>query len=70
MKLIARFTCCKCDFETLNKGNMKSHVLSVHKSQVKLCDLCQDFWTFDKEQLQEHMKDFHEVNFFCQLIGL
>jgi len=51
-----QFMCDKCDFMTLNSGNLKRHQEMIHEEKTEMCFICgKDF-----KNLYNHMRSVHK----------
>ena len=54
-----KYTCNQCNYQSIHKHNLKSHVEIYHEGMVHQCPKCQ-FKANRKHYLQWHMKSTHD----------
>ena len=59
LKQEIKYPCNQCPSNFTRKGNLKTHMKSVHEGVKHKCNLCQ-YKATQKGNLKRHMKSVHE----------
>ena len=51
--------CCHCEYKTAQKGNLQTHIKSIHEGQKFQCPHC-EYKATQKTNLQRQIKSVHE----------
>ena len=57
--MLPRFDCKQCDYKATKKGNLLSHIKSIHEGLKFPCEQC-DYKATRKGNLLKHVKLIHE----------
>ncbi|XP_061725818.1 zinc finger protein 354A-like isoform X5 [Cydia pomonella] len=59
-----KYVCCQCDFESLDRAELITHIRRSHIQQLS-CPTCGEVFT-DIKQLQEHKNQPHDAKYSCE----
>ena len=57
------FPCPECEYKATWKGNLQTHIKSIHKGITFPCSEC-DYKATDKSNLQRHIRTIHKGETF------